>query len=46
MEAKTNAMRILDKAGIPYELQTYSPDDGIDGVSVARSRWSRSTKPW
>ena len=24
MEAKTNAMRILDKAGIPYELQTYS----------------------
>ena len=32
MEAKTNAMRILDKAGIPYELQTYSPDDGIDGV--------------
>ena len=36
MEAKTNAMRILDKAGIPYELQTYSPDDGIDGVSVAR----------
>ena len=36
MEAKTNATRILDKAGIPYELQTYSPDDGIDGVSVAR----------
>ena len=36
MEAKTNAMRILDKTGIPYELQTYSPDDGIDGVSVAR----------
>lgn len=34
-EAKTNAMRQLDKAGIPYRLHTYSTDGGIDGVSVA-----------
>lgn len=34
-EAKTNAMRQLDKAGIPYRLHTYSTEGGIDGVSVA-----------
>lgn len=34
---KTNAMRILDKEKIPYEMLTYSTDDGkIDGVSVAQ----------
>jgi Cys-tRNA(Pro)/Cys-tRNA(Cys) deacylase len=33
---KTNAMRILDKAGISYDIHTYdSSDDLIDGVSVA-----------
>lgn len=33
---KTNAMRILDKAGISYEVHTYQADDGrIDGRSVA-----------
>lgn len=33
---KTNAMRILDKEKIEYEMLTYSSDDGkIDGVSVA-----------
>ncbi|MGN0642397.1 MAG: Cys-tRNA(Pro) deacylase [Huintestinicola sp.] len=36
-EAKTNAMRILDKAKIPYEVHTYPHgDDAVDGVSVAR----------
>ncbi len=33
---KTNAMRILDKNKIPYEVKTYDASDGvIDGVSVA-----------
>lgn len=34
---KTNAMRILESAGISYTPHTYQSDDGlIDGVSVAR----------
>lgn len=34
--SKTNAMRILDKQNISYELLTYENKDGkIDGVSVA-----------
>lgn len=34
---KTNAMRILDKAGIPYQTHEYDHgDDFSDGVSVAR----------
>lgn len=33
---KTNAMRILDKAGIHYQAYSYDSSDGkIDGVSVA-----------
>ena len=33
---KTNAMRILDKAGISYNSYTYDHSDGlIDGISVA-----------
>ncbi|MGH4119751.1 Cys-tRNA(Pro) deacylase [Clostridium sp.] len=33
---KTNAMRILDKAGILYNAYTYDHSDGlIDGISVA-----------
>ncbi len=33
---KTNAMRILDKAGIYYHAYSYDPTDGkIDGISVA-----------
>lgn len=33
---KTNAMRILDKAGISYNTYTYDSGDGlIDGISVA-----------
>lgn len=35
-EAKTNAMRILDRTGAAYEIHTYDPADGkIDGSSVA-----------
>lgn len=34
--AKTNAMRILDKAGISYNTYEYDAGDGqIDGISVA-----------
>lgn len=33
---KTNAMRILDKAGISYNTYTYETKDGlVDGISVA-----------
>ncbi len=33
---KTNAMRMLDKAGFQYEMRAYDTGDGqIDGVSVA-----------
>lgn len=33
---KTNAMRILDRAGISYNTYTYDAKDGlIDGISVA-----------
>ena len=33
---KTNVMRLLEQAGVPYTPHFYSPDDGIDAVSVAR----------
>lgn len=33
---KTNAMRILEKAKLEYEVKTYETNDGkIDGISVA-----------
>lgn len=36
-EVKTNAMRMLETAKIPYTKHTYETDDGhIDGISVAR----------
>lgn len=36
-EVKTNAMRMLDKAKISYEVHTYTHSDGkIDGLSVAK----------
>ena len=34
--AKTNAMRILEREGVPHTVHIYDPDLGIDGVSVAR----------
>ncbi len=34
-EAKTNAMRILDKNKISYEVNTYECDEFIDGVHIA-----------
>lgn len=37
MHDKTNAMRLLDKAGVTYGTHQYDSGDGIiDGVSVAR----------
>ena len=35
-EVKTNAMRILDKHKIPYELITYECDEFIDGLHTAQ----------
>lgn len=32
---KTNAMRILDKNKISYEINEYEVDDSIDGISVS-----------
>ena len=34
-ETKTNAMRILEKMKIPFEMQTYECHDFIDGVHIA-----------
>lgn len=34
-EIKTNAMRILEKEGIPYTHYTYECDEFIDGLQVA-----------
>ena len=35
-EAKTNAVRIVEKSKVPFVVQTYDHSDGaIDGVSVA-----------
>jgi prolyl-tRNA editing enzyme YbaK/EbsC (Cys-tRNA(Pro) deacylase) len=35
-QKKTNAMRILDRAGIDYNVLTYNSEDGkINGISVA-----------
>ena len=32
---KTNAMRILDRAGIPYRANYYECDEFVDGVHIA-----------
>ena len=34
-DIKTNAMRILDKNKIPYQVNTYECEEFIDGVHVA-----------
>ena len=36
-EVKTNAMRILDRQKIPYQLNTYECGEFIDGVTIADS---------
>lgn len=33
---KTNVMRLLDQAGVAYIPHMYNPEQGIDGISVAR----------
>ena len=33
---KTNVMRLLEQSGVAYTPHFYNPDQGIDGVSVAR----------
>ncbi|MBQ8094000.1 MAG: Cys-tRNA(Pro) deacylase [Clostridia bacterium] len=33
---KTNVMRLLEKDNIAFSAHFYSPDDGIDGMSVAK----------
>ena len=41
-EQKTNAMRMLDRAKVPYQTHTYDHEDGkIDGVSVAEKLGQR-----
>ena len=35
-ERKTNAMRVLDAAGIAYESRTFSCEQALAGVEVAR----------
>ena len=34
-EIKTNAMRILETMGIPFETHTYECDEFIDGIQIA-----------
>ncbi|MBQ8638792.1 MAG: Cys-tRNA(Pro) deacylase [Lachnospiraceae bacterium] len=34
-DVKTNAMRILDRMKIPYEVNTYVCDEFIDGIHIA-----------
>lgn len=34
--SKTNAMRILEKAKVPYTVHTYEPDGQVDGLHVAQ----------
>ena len=34
-EVKTNAMRMLDRQKIPYQLNTYECGEFIDGVTIA-----------
>lgn len=35
-ELKTNAMRILDKNRVSYEINTYECDEFIDGITIAK----------
>ena len=47
-EAKTNAMRMLDKKKIPYEAVTYECDEFIDGLHSAAmtgALWTLPSRP-
>lgn len=35
-ELKTNAMRLLDRAKIPYQFHTYEADEFVDGITTAK----------
>lgn len=39
-EVKTNAMRILDRQKIPYQLNTYECGEFIDGVTNCGPAWT------
>ena len=46
-EAKTNAMRMLDREKIPYSVHTYDNSDGkIDGPSVAAKIGQDPKRVW
>lgn len=48
-EVKTNAMRILDKNKIPYEILNYECGEFIDGLHTARRprpRWNSPSRLW
>ncbi len=46
-EAKTNAMRMLDRGKIPYTVHTYDNSDGkIDGPSVAAKIGQDPKRVW
>ena len=40
-EVKTNAMRILEKFKIPFEVKTYECDEFVDGMHIADQLDSR-----
>ena len=33
---KTNAMRIIETAGVPFKVYEYDPKEGVDAVAVAK----------
>ena len=46
-EAKTNAMRMLDRARVPYTIHTYDHSDGrIDGLHVAAKTGQPPERVW
>ena len=44
-EAKTNAMRILDKNKVGYEAITYECKEFIDGIHAAAGSYTQLTLP-
>lgn len=40
-EVKTNAVRILERNKVPYELLTYECDEFIDGIHSAEATGTR-----